>query len=944
MPSSGRSGSLSRSFVGRVDELTELQDAWRQGGQARVVSAPAGVGKSRLVRELGSWALANGAVVLTGRCSPSGQDVPLRPWREALLSAARAGRHPDAGLDVFTPALARLVPDWGEAAADGSPLVLGEAVLRLLSSWAATGAPTILIVEDLQWADRESLTVLEYLVDNLDDAPLLVVATVRDGEGGRGVDLAAELVSRRAAFPLQLAPLADEEVLAVATSCLAGGELPDGVGPTLVARCDGVPFLVEEMVATAIRSGWDTIGAGVPGSVAAGVATRLDDLPVAARHLLLAAALLGRSFDWTLAAASNGLPEADATELLRLAVRAQLVDVEGAGFRFRHALTRDAVVAAALPAEQTAMAARAFDALVAADPELTGERCSLAAGLAELAGRPEQAAALWLQAAERALEHGSLGSADSLAGRARAAGGAETRAAADRVLLRVCALTGQTDRATVLGRGLLAESADAHERAGVHLVLGSAVLSAGQWDDATADANAARGLASTDPVLSARADVLAAQAAMGRVEPDAAVTLAASALEVARRMGQPTVECEALEVIGRAERGRDVAAAEAAFSQALDVATDAGLRLWRVRAMQELGTIDMFHSLAPDRLVAARQMAVEAGALATAAVIDLQLAALHEERGDVAEALDAARECEHASRRWRLSTLPMSLAVQAFVHAQLADRPAAEAAIDAALATGDDRPHIEARAAGNVRAVLHILSGDLHAAAEAADAAMASLRAHPGATHTFPGLWALLRTILDDGGEAALREVTALRVDTPISRGMSIAAQAVVAGRARREDTAAEHMAEVDAIFDGPSRAYRRAFVRHLVAPSAHADGWGEPVRWLRESLAVFEATGHGALAARCRVLLKQLGVAVPRRGRGETVIVPPTLAALGITGREVDVLILVSSGATNRETADRLFISTRTVDKHVEQLLRKSGTTRSGLAALARTAGLLPT
>ena len=70
----------------------------------------------------------------------------------------------------------------------------------------------------------------------------------------------------------------------------------------------------------------------------------------------------------------------------------------------------------------------------------------------------------------------------------------------------------------------------------------------------------------------------------------------------------------------------------------------------------------------------------------------------------------------------------------------------------------------------------------------------------------------------------------------------------------------------------------------------------------------------------------------------------PPELAAIGITGREVDVLALVAAGATNREVGERLFISARTVDKHVERLLQKAGTTRAGLAEVARAAGLLPT
>ena len=88
------------------------------------------------------------------------------------------------------PALARVVPEWGDAAADPSALVLGEAVVRLLSSWTAADTTTLLVLEDLHWADPESLAVLEYVVDNLAGAPLLVVATLRDGEPGPGADLA----------------------------------------------------------------------------------------------------------------------------------------------------------------------------------------------------------------------------------------------------------------------------------------------------------------------------------------------------------------------------------------------------------------------------------------------------------------------------------------------------------------------------------------------------------------------------------------------------------------------------------------------------------------------------------------------------------------------------------------------------------------------------------
>jgi DNA-binding NarL/FixJ family response regulator len=124
--------------------------------------------------------------------------------------------------------------------------------------------------------------------------------------------------------------------------------------------------------------------------------------------------------------------------------------------------------------------------------------------------------------------------------------------------------------------------------------------------------------------------------------------------------------------------------------------------------------------------------------------------------------------------------------------------------------------------------------------------------------------------------------------------------------------------------------------VRRLVAQAALADGWGEPVAWLRESLAVCDEAGMAALAGSCRSLLRAAGSPVPRKGRGTS---PPRseLAALGITSREQDVLALIGEGRSNREIAQQLYLSPRTVEKHVGQLLLKTGKgRRTDLVALA--------
>ena len=383
---------LARELVGRDGEIDRLREAWRAGGAVRVVRGPAGVGKSRLVRELSAWAVGQGGTVLVGRATARG--APLRPIREALLGAARLGIRPSGDLTPFVPTLSALVPEWGEptVATPGSGLVLGEAVLRLLVAQAGERTAT-LVVDDLQWADPETLAVLEYLADNVAGQPVLLVATLRDGEAGEGRELAHSLVSRRVASDVVLQPLAADAVAAVARSCLAGRPLAAEAVDALVSRSEGVPLLVEELLATAIDAGWETIADGVPGSVLTSVELRLDGLPATARPLLVAAALLGRSFDWTLAARVAALDDQAAAEQFRRGVRAQLLDVDASSFRFRHGLTRDAVLAVTMPTEVELLAGRALDALDIDADHLDSDRCLLAAELAGRAGRRDLARA-----------------------------------------------------------------------------------------------------------------------------------------------------------------------------------------------------------------------------------------------------------------------------------------------------------------------------------------------------------------------------------------------------------------------------------------------------------------------------------------------------------------------------------------------------------------------
>jgi len=107
-------------------------------------------------------------------------------------------------------------------------------------------------------------------------------------------------------------------------------------------------------------------------------------------------------------------------------------------------------------------------------------------------------------------------------------------------------------------------------------------------------------------------------------------------------------------------------------------------------------------------------------------------------------------------------------------------------------------------------------------------------------------------------------------------------------------------------------------------------------VPWLRETEAFFAERGHDRVARECRALLVAAGGPAVRRGRGRSTV-PPALRRLGITSRELDVLVLVAAALPTRDIAERLFLSPRTVEHHVASLLARTGTrSRSELAAFA--------
>jgi DNA-binding CsgD family transcriptional regulator len=912
-----------------------------------------------VVRALAELADGRAISVLQGRAVPGSAPVAYRALSEALGGAVRAGIVDPAApaLRSMSPVLSHLIPDL---AADGAPTasVLGvaEGVRRFLVE-AGQRTAGLLLLEDLHWADPDTLAVVEFLADNIQTEPVLCVATLRDREWSPARDLVGRLHDRRATRTVRLARLERADVDRMVASCL-GAEPDDPELASLAARAEGLPFLVEELLAAAVHagalvndeSGWTLVGSSdrvMPLTFADSVRRRLVDLGEG-RSVIAAAAVLGRRFDWQLIPAIAALPEDAVTSALRAAVERQLVSVDDDGlFAFRHALTRDAVLAELLPPERASRCRAALVAVQQAHPALPGGWCEMAAGLAEQAGDRVRASELLRLVGGRAFDAGALGSARVAFERARTLASGEDVVDIEEQLADVLAHAGRPDEATAVGESLLErlgeDPANARRRAEVLLGIARAAVAAGELDRAADRVARAAGVASSlaDPALQARIDVVAAQVAVLR-EPREAMARAERALGGAERAGLVDVACEALEIIGRLHRGTDLFAAEAVFERARALAAREGREVWRMRALHELGTIDLLRSGDVSRLHDARELAQQLGAVSAAAVVDVQIGAMLTCADDPEPGLVPCRRAERVARRHRLQqTLAASLAFQAVAHARAGRQSDLDRCVVEALELGSGMPEVRYNIAW-ARAHAALVRDDRAAASAALVEATAAGGVAVGVETSGPiaGVAALFVALADDATAAG-------RLTSPapvhfIGAAYASYARAVRSGRTGDAESSRRDVAAGDAFLGG--FAWYRHLGHRYLAEAAIADGWGDPSQWLLEALAFFDAPADQRIASACRSLLRKAGVPVPRRRSAPSDL--PELRELGITAREAEVLELLGRGLTNLEIGDQLYLSPRTVERHVANLTDKVGVTRRAelVAFAARRSSRTPT
>jgi DNA-binding CsgD family transcriptional regulator len=349
------SGTLLLERESQVAALQDLVDAARSGGgRFAVIEGSPGIGKTRLLAEARAIAGSAGMQVLNARGGEFEEEFAygiVRQLFEPLLSSAP----PDLRTELLTGPAARIEPLFGTsplAASEDAPAEGSFAILHGLYWLAANVAfhqPTLLAIDDLHWADTPSLRWFLYLTRRLEGVPLLVAVGARPPEGeGRDPTLVAELVADPEAAAIRPEPLGRASVAALARE-LHGLEPDEAFSAALETATGGNPLFVGAVLDAVAREGTSPTAENVPRlleigahGVSRAVGLRLARLQPEALALLRAASILGDGTDLRHAAAFAGLDPSELGAAAAVLVRLDLLRREDP-LEFFHPIVRSAV-------------------------------------------------------------------------------------------------------------------------------------------------------------------------------------------------------------------------------------------------------------------------------------------------------------------------------------------------------------------------------------------------------------------------------------------------------------------------------------------------------------------------------------------------------------------------------------------------------------------------
>jgi class 3 adenylate cyclase len=385
--------ALCSALVRRDAQLAQLEDALLEARRGRgrlvVLAGEAGIGKTRLSRELARQARRLGSVVLMGGCSEAELSLPYLPFVEAIgnyLADEDAGEL-GARLGPTSRELSQLFPQFSDGRPPAPIADPGHAKLRLfeaitsLLAIPAEDRSLLIVVEDVHWADDSSRELLDHVAKRLQSLRALVLVTYRSDELHRRHPLLPTVRAWRRsgdAEVIELEPLPESGVAEMVASMTSTDQVEPGLVDLLYRRSEGNPFFLEELVTQAVaclepgaelsRAALDSLA--VPETVRDTILQRLGRLDEAHVDVLEAAAVLGRSFDYATLAAIVDVEAGEVQAALAGAVAMQLIAEESTAqgrYTWRHALTQEATYDEIVTPRRQALHSRAADTLAQAD-------------------------------------------------------------------------------------------------------------------------------------------------------------------------------------------------------------------------------------------------------------------------------------------------------------------------------------------------------------------------------------------------------------------------------------------------------------------------------------------------------------------------------------------------------------------------------------------------
>ena len=968
--------TVSPALVGREADLDVLRDAFADSvaGSTRavLVGGEAGIGKSRLVGEF-LRSLPADAIILRGQSVDFDRDAPpyapivtaLRSLAEEVGVAALFDASGPAG-----DALALLLPELRTSAPlSGAPVRGGadrlyDAVAEVLENVAAV-RPVVLVIEDLHWADPQSLGLLRFLIRVVEDARLLIVLTFRSEELGRGSALRAllpELDRNRRVARLELARLDRRQVREMATAILERPPDEDELAQVYL-RTEGVPFFVEELVCcSGVRS-----MESFPDTLRDILLARYDLLTEPTQRMLRMIAAGGvRVEHELLVAVCDESPEgidAAASE----AIAASVLVIDGTAYAFRHALVHEAIHDQLLPGERVRFHTRYAESLLGtggADATAVSYHWMAAhnvreAFIASIAAfqqaRSSFAFATAATMGERAIElWDQVPDASDLAARTKVELLGETS--------YVLRNAGESERAIALIDEAISFCDPTDAAAYALLLRNKASYLANIGQAGSVDLlRQALSVLEGHPRSVLRANVLGELAArlMLIARFDQAIEMADGAFAEATAVGNRARMSVAANIRGfsRLAGGSiDAGLADLALARELAVGNDsARLRYWvnQSDALNLLGRYEEAVRTAEEGAERARQRGVErtSGAVLLSNVISPLYALGQTSRAD--EMLDRALELDAPIG---FSAPLRRLKVQAVLWS--GDRVLAERLLRGWSGSLRQQARLDAQAALG----LALVSGELAFARGETLEAWREVNVLFAPEHrSFPAydlpLIALAARVIGaarvtglrlsgndeeprstDELERAVRSGLAASTVWPTASAYSAIVDAELAGpRGTGTDLASWHRA-VDAARESVAPAQLAPYAAFRFAEAlANAGDRGGARTAARTARERAEAIGMGQIVDSVTDLERRVG-AVGGDHR-DTSGDAASLEVL-LTDRERQVLDLVARGLSNGQIAEQLFISTKTASVHVSNILRKTGaTTRTEAAYLSANA-----